>query len=77
MKTQLEAIRNIDLNAARYLETVVLPRYSEKDLKRLLGKKSIWKPKNKGMDLLDLFIWGQTEHGWDYWKNIWRELNGK
>jgi hypothetical protein len=67
MKQQLEAIREIDPKAAEYLETEILPRYSEEKLEYY---------KSKRFEICDLFFWSLSPQGRDYWLNIWRKLNG-
>ena len=76
MKTQLEAIRAIDPKAAEYIETVVIPRWGEKEAARkVAGRQKLFWKKARKFHVMDLFFWPHSPQGRDYWFNIWKELN--
>jgi hypothetical protein len=65
MKQQLEAIREIDKEAAEYIETEILPNRDGNFVKALI---------DRGGHLLDLFRWNKSPQGHEYWIKIFKKV---
>lgn len=68
IEDQLEIIRKIDEEAAKYIEETVLPRHKEGSFIPFLEEK--------GLEIMDLFFWQKpfTTQGQPYWFEIWKQF---